>query len=53
MKTCMPTTVLLPYQRWQLPRFTPEKDYNGDVQFTYNVKDGHGGVIGIQVQLHH
>ncbi|MEZ9765517.1 VCBS domain-containing protein [Vibrio splendidus] len=24
--------------------FTPEKDYNGDVHFTYDVKDGHGGV---------
>ncbi|PMG76032.1 hypothetical protein BCU84_01805, partial [Shewanella sp. 10N.286.51.B7] len=24
--------------------FTPEKDYNGQVHFTYDVKDGHGGV---------
>ncbi|GLO64216.1 hypothetical protein MACH09_47240 [Vibrio sp. MACH09] len=24
--------------------FTPEKDYNGDVHFTYDVKDAHGGV---------
>ncbi|ARP40156.1 VCBS domain-containing protein [Vibrio syngnathi] len=24
--------------------FTPDKDYNGDVQFTYDVKDAHGGV---------
>ena len=25
--------------------FTPEKDYNGDVHFSYDVKDAHGGVI--------
>ncbi|WP_029235161.1 VCBS domain-containing protein, partial [Vibrio crassostreae] len=24
--------------------FTPEKDYNGDVHFSYDVKDAHGGV---------
>ncbi|ARN74373.1 VCBS domain-containing protein [Oceanicoccus sagamiensis] len=24
--------------------FTPEKDYNGQVNFTYDVKDAHGGV---------
>ncbi|MDE1221339.1 VCBS domain-containing protein [Vibrio aestuarianus] len=24
--------------------FTPEKDYNGDVHFRYDVKDAHGGV---------
>ncbi|MCL1056738.1 VCBS domain-containing protein [Shewanella gelidimarina] len=24
--------------------FTPEKDYNGEVQFTYDVKDAHGGI---------
>ncbi|PMG19291.1 hypothetical protein BCU97_05105 [Vibrio splendidus] len=24
--------------------FTPDKDYNGPVHFTYDVKDGHGGV---------
>ncbi|MFA0178026.1 VCBS domain-containing protein, partial [Vibrio lentus] len=24
--------------------FTPDKDYSGDVHFTYDVKDGHGGV---------
>ncbi|WP_220720857.1 VCBS domain-containing protein [Agarivorans litoreus] len=24
--------------------FTPEKDYNGEVHFTYNVKDAHGGI---------
>ncbi|WP_055022757.1 VCBS domain-containing protein, partial [Shewanella sp. P1-14-1] len=24
--------------------FTPEQDYNGQVQFTYDVKDGHGGI---------
>ncbi|MCL2912171.1 VCBS domain-containing protein, partial [Shewanella aquimarina] len=24
--------------------FTPEKDYNGEVHFTYDVKDGHGGI---------
>nr|WP_282166558.1 VCBS domain-containing protein [Shewanella japonica] len=24
--------------------FSPEKDYNGQVHFTYDVKDGHGGV---------
>ncbi|WP_260811815.1 VCBS domain-containing protein [Vibrio splendidus] len=24
--------------------FTPEKNYNGQVHFTYDVKDGHGGV---------
>ncbi|UPW17253.1 VCBS domain-containing protein [Agarivorans sp. TSD2052] len=24
--------------------FTPEKDYNGQVHFTYDVKDGHGGI---------
>ncbi|WP_237444341.1 VCBS domain-containing protein [Sinobacterium norvegicum] len=24
--------------------FTPEKDYSGDVHFTYDVKDAHGGV---------
>jgi VCBS repeat-containing protein len=24
--------------------FTPDKDYNGNVQFTYDVKDAHGGV---------
>ncbi|WP_141347249.1 VCBS domain-containing protein, partial [Vibrio inusitatus] len=24
--------------------FTPEKDYNGDVHFTYDVKDNHGGI---------
>jgi VCBS repeat-containing protein len=24
--------------------FTPDKDYNGQVQFTYDVKDAHGGV---------
>ncbi|MBD1564424.1 VCBS domain-containing protein [Vibrio sp. S12_S33] len=24
--------------------FTPEKDYNGDVHFIYDVKDAHGGV---------
>ncbi|WP_220756535.1 VCBS domain-containing protein, partial [Shewanella colwelliana] len=24
--------------------FTPEKDYNGDVHFSYNVKDAHGGI---------
>ncbi|WP_217358914.1 VCBS domain-containing protein [Ruegeria sp. HKCCA5491] len=24
--------------------FTPEKDYNGNVHFTYDVKDAHGGV---------
>ncbi|WP_407334274.1 VCBS domain-containing protein [Enterovibrio sp. 27052020O] len=24
--------------------FTPEKDYNGDVHFTYDVKDAHGGI---------
>ena len=24
--------------------YTPEKDYNGQVHFTYDVKDGHGGI---------
>ncbi|TWX67881.1 tandem-95 repeat protein [Colwellia demingiae] len=24
--------------------FTPDKDYNGQVQFTYDVKDAHGGI---------
>ncbi|MFA0046364.1 VCBS domain-containing protein, partial [Vibrio sp. 10N.261.51.F11] len=24
--------------------FTPEKDYNGDVHFSYDVKDAHGGI---------
>ncbi|RBW67126.1 hypothetical protein DS893_00690, partial [Vibrionales bacterium C3R12] len=24
--------------------FTPEKNYNGDVHFTYDVKDAHGGI---------
>ncbi|CAK2696779.1 VCBS repeat-containing protein [Vibrio crassostreae] len=24
--------------------FTPEKDYNGDVHFNYDVKDAHGGI---------
>ncbi|WP_196374143.1 cadherin-like domain-containing protein, partial [Vibrio crassostreae] len=24
--------------------FTPDKDYNGQVHFTYDVKDAHGGV---------
>ena len=27
--------------------FTPEKDYNGKVHFTYDVKDAHGGVTHI------
>ena len=24
--------------------FTPEKDYNGDVHFSYDIKDAHGGI---------
>ncbi len=32
--------------------FHPDKDYNGQVHFTYNVKDAHGGVTATGANLH-
>ncbi|WP_221076595.1 VCBS domain-containing protein [Agarivorans aestuarii] len=31
--------------------FTPDKDYNGDVQFTYDVTDRHGGVTATSATM--
>ncbi|HFQ4982122.1 TPA: VCBS domain-containing protein, partial [Vibrio vulnificus] len=32
--------------------FTPEKDYNGEVHFTYDVKDAHSGVTHTGATMH-
>ncbi|MDN3684817.1 VCBS domain-containing protein [Vibrio sinaloensis] len=31
--------------------FTPDKDFNGEIQLTYDVVDGHGGSVGTQAKF--